>query len=281
MRRRPLGTTEALVPVVGQGTWQMERDPKPAVIAALRRGLELGLTHLDTAEMYGDGEVERIVGEAIRGRREGVYLVSKVLPHNASRRGTVAACERSLKRLGTDYLDLYLLHWPGEHPLTETIAAFDELVRQKKIRAWGVSNFDEHELEQALAIGVERRAACNQVLYHLKQRTIEHRVLPLCEAENVALVAYSPFGQGDFPDQRSRGGRVLAEIAEARAATPRQVALAFLLQSDAVFVIPKASRVEHVEENAGAGELLLSQDEIAQIDQAVPRGRPRRGVPML
>lgn len=269
------------MPVVGQGTWQMEADDRKQAIAALRRGFELGLTHVDTAEMYGSGEVERIVGEAIGSRRDELYLVSKVLPQNASRQGTIRACERSLKRLGTDRLDLYLLHWPGEHPLADTIAAFEELIRTEKIRAWGVSNFDEDELAEAITIGGEGSVAVNQVLYHLQERVIEHRVLPSCQERRVALVAYSPFGQGDFPGPRSRGGRELAEIARARGVTARQVALAFLLRSDSVFVIPKASQIEHVEENAGAGDLLLDAGEIARIDGALPRGRWRPGVPML
>ncbi|HXT49668.1 MAG TPA: aldo/keto reductase, partial [Thermoanaerobaculia bacterium] len=178
MRTAPFGPTGSEVSVVGQGTWNMERDDRSRAIAALRRGLDLGMNHIDTAEMYGDGKVEQLVGEAIHGRRDEVFLVSKVLPTNASRRGTVAACERSLKRLGVEQLDGYLLHWPGSHPIRDTIAAFEELVKAGKIAAWGVSNFDEQELAEVIAIAGEGRCACNQVLYHLQERGIEHAVMP-------------------------------------------------------------------------------------------------------
>lgn len=281
MRKRAFGPAGVRVPVVGQGTWNMEGDDRREAVAALRRGIDLGLTHVDTAEMYGDGRVEEIVGEAIAGRRGEVFLASKVLPSNASRRGTVAACERSLARLGTDHLDLYLLHWPGDHPLADTFAAFEELAAAGKIRAWGVSNFDEEELAEALRLGGRGRLACDQVLYHLEERAIEHAVMPFCEAEGIAVVAYSPFGSGRFPRASSRGGRVLAEIAAAHRVSPRAVALAFLLRGPGVFAIPKAARPEHVADNAAAGDLELAAEEVAAIDQAFPRGRRRRGVPTL
>ncbi|MFZ5478509.1 MAG: aldo/keto reductase [Myxococcota bacterium] len=264
------------VPVIGQGTWNMERDDRREAIAALRRGLDLGLTHVDTAELYGNGRVEEIVGEALAGRRDDVFLVSKVLPQNASRAGTVAACERSLRRLRTDRLDLYLLHWEGEHPLEDTVAAFEQLVRDGKIRAWGVSNFDEGWLARTPG-GV----ACDQVLYHLGERAIEHAVLPACRRAGVAVVGYSPFGSGDFPSPGSAGGRVLADVAAARGATPRQVALAFLVREPGTFTIPKASKPAHVEENAGALDLVLSPEEVARIDAAFPRGPRTAGVPVL
>jgi len=273
MRQRDFGPTGRRLPVLGQGTWNMERDDRAGAIAALRRGLDLGLTHVDTAELYGGGEVEELVGEALAGRRDEVFLASKVLPENASRRGTVAACERSLARLRTDRLDLYLLHWPGRHPLKDTLAAFEELVRAGKVLAWGLSNFDEREVAAAVA--------CNQLLYHLEERGIEHAALPYCEEHGIAVVAYSPLGSGRFPRERSRGGRVLAEIAAAHGATPRQVALAFLLRRPSLFAIPKASRPEHVEENAAAADLVLSEDEARRIDEAFPRGRRRPGVPTL
>lgn len=279
MELRPFGPTGRDVPVVGQGTWRMELAPASSV-AALRRGLDLGMAHIDTAEMYGDGRVEEIVGRAIRGRRDEVFLVSKVLPSNASYEGTLQACERSLARLGTDRLDLYLLHWPGRHPFEETVRAFERLKREGKILAYGVSNFDADELEEAVRIAGPGRIACNQVLYHLGERAIEHRVLPRCAALGVALVAYSPYGQGAFPGPRSEGGRVLEEVARARGATPRQVALAFLLRDPRVFVIPKASRPEHLEENAGAAAVRLHPEDAAKIDRAFPRGRPRP-LPML
>jgi len=281
MDRHPFGPTGAALPVIGHGTWQMEADDRRAAIAALRRGLDLGLTHVDTAEMYGAGGVEELVGEAIAGRRDDVYLVSKVLPRNASRAGTVAACEASLRRLRTDRLDCYLLHWPGTHPLADTIAAFEQLVVDGKIRAWGVSNFDVAELATALRIAGPGRIACNQVLYHLEERAIEHEVLPWCERHGVALVGYSPFGSGHFPAAASAGGRVLRAIAKARGATPRQVALRFLVRRPSLFTIPKAARLEHVIDNAGAGALELSEHELARIDAAFPRGRRRRGVPTL
>ena len=276
----PFGRTGREVPVVGQGTWNMERDDRVRAIAALRRGLDLGMTHVDTAELYGDGTVEGLVGEAIRGRRDEVFLVSKVLPTNASRRGTVAACERSLKRLGVERLDCYLLHWPGSHPIADTIAAFEQLAAAGKIASWGVSNFDEGELDEVIAVAGKGRCACNQVLYHLQERAIEHAVLPFCEDHGVAVVAYSPFGSGRFPRTESGGGRVLAEVAAAHESTPHQVALAFLLR-EGVFAIPKSVSVEHVEANAAAAELELTDAEAAAIDVAFPRGRRRRGVPVL
>jgi len=273
---RPFGPTHRPVPVIGQGTWGMERDRKSAVVA-LRRGLDLGTTHVDTAEMYGSGAVEELVGEAIAGRREEVFLVSKVLPENASRRGAVEACARSLGRLGTDHLDLYLLHWAGEHPLEDTVAAFEELAAAGKIRAWGVSNFDVDEMEKVLANADEGRVACNQVLYHLRERAIEHEVLPFCARRGIAVVAYSPFGSGSFPGR----DRTLRQVAERLGATPRQVALRFLVREPHVFAIPKAARAEHVEDNARAGGLELSEEDVAQIERAFPRGRRRRGVPMV
>jgi diketogulonate reductase-like aldo/keto reductase len=281
MERRAFGASGAAAAVIGQGTWQMEEDERRAAIAALRRGLDLGLTHVDTAEMYGDGAVEELVGEAIAARRDEVFLVSKVIPRNATTAGTIAACERSLARLRTDRLDCYLLHWPGAHPLAATIAGFERLVRDGKIRSYGVSNFDVGELAQAEALAGPGRIACNQVLYHLGERSIEHDVLPWCEAHGVAVVGYSPFGSGDFPAPTSRGGRVLAEIGAAHGASARQVALRFLVRRPSLFAIPKAGRAAHIEDNAGATRLELSDAEIARIDAAFPRGRRRRGVPTL
>src|ERR1700719_5400408 len=212
--------------------------------------------------MYGPGRAEEIVGEAIAGRRDEVFLVSKVLPDNASRSGTIAACERSLSRLNTDRLDCYLLHWRGQYPLEETFAAFDRLEQAGKILAWGVSNFDQPDLEDAREVAGDGRIACNQVLYHLEERAIEHAVLPWCERHDVAVVGYAPFGHGHFPGHRGRGGRVLAETAAAHDATPRQVALRFLVRRPSPFPIPKASTPAHAEENAGAGELRLSEAEV-------------------
>jgi diketogulonate reductase-like aldo/keto reductase len=235
------------------------------------------MTHIDTAEMYGGGAVEEIVGEAIAGRREEVFLVSKVMPQNASRAGTLAACERSLQRLRTDYLDCYLLHWPSQRPLAETIAAFEQLRHDEKIKAWGVSNFNEDEVEQAVRLAGPRHVACNQVLYHVRERGMEHYVLPTCARHGIAIVAYSPFGQGTF-----RSHRVLEEIGRTHGATARQVALRFLVRHPNAFTIPKASGVHHIEENAGAGDLQLTEEEIQRIDAAFPADRPRpRHLPTL
>ena len=268
------------MPPIGQGTWYFEQAPRAAALAALRRGLDLGMTHIDTAELYGAGKAEEIVGEAIAGRRDEVFLVSKVMPQNASRAGTIAACEKTLKRLKTDRLDCYLLHWRGRHSLTETFGAFEELKRAGKIRAWGVSNFDADDLAEAAPIAGAASIACNQVLYHLEERGIEHTVIPWCEKNGVAVVGYSPFGSGSFPKPTSAGGRVLATIAARLGATPRQVALAFLIRRPSLLAIPKAADVTHVEENAAAGELRLADADIAAIDAAFPAGRPR-GLAMI
>jgi diketogulonate reductase-like aldo/keto reductase len=249
----------------------MERDDRTQAIAALRRGLDLGLAHVDTAELYGSGVVEELVGEAIAGRRDELFLVSKVVPEHATYEGTLRACDKSLRRLRTDRLDCYLLHWPGRHPLAETIRAFEQLRRDKKILSWGVSNFDVAELDAALEIAGPGRIACNQVLYHLNERSVERAVLPWCAKHGVALVAYSPLGAGSFPSERTARGRLLAEVARARGATPRQVALAFLLRHPAVLTIPKAARVAHVEEIAGAADLVLADDEVRRIEVAFPR----------
>jgi diketogulonate reductase-like aldo/keto reductase len=280
MDRRRFGNAAVDVAVIGQGTWNIEKDPRATAVAALRRGLDLGMTHIDTAEMYGSGAAEQLVGEAIAGRRDEVFLVSKVLPQNASRTGTVSACERSLARLRTDRLDCYLLHWPGDHPLEDTLDAFEELRRDGKIRTWGVSNFDVADLEAVWQIA-GARLSCNQVLYHLHERAIEHAVIPWCAQHGVAVVAYSPFGSGAFPGSHTKGGRLLQSIADAHEATPRQVALAFTVQNAAVLTIPKAGRPEHVEDNAGGARLRLSAAEVARIERAFPRGRRPRELPTL
>lgn len=280
MRAAPFGPLGREVPVIGHGTWQIQNDDRRGAIAAVRRAVDLGATHVDTAELYGSGQVEEMLAEALDGLRDRVFLASKVKPENASRRGTVEACERTLRRLRTDRLDLYMLHWPGSHPLEDTIAAFDELVTAGKIGAWGVSNFDTEDLDQALAIAGEGRIACNQVLYHLENRTIEHGVLPWCERHRVAVVAYSPFGCGNFPAPSSPGGRVLASIAEARGVTPHAVALAFLVGRTPLFAIPKSSNPAHVESNLAAGDLVLDADDLARIDKAFPLGA-WRGLPTL
>jgi diketogulonate reductase-like aldo/keto reductase len=279
LRHRQFGQHGPQVPVIGQGTWYIDHGDRKTAVAALRRGIDLGMTHIDTAEMYGDAEL--VVAEAIAGRREEIFLVSKVLPSNASRRGTITACERSLARLKTDRLDCYLLHWRGSYPLAETVAAFEELQDAGKIRSWGVSNLDSDDLDEMLEVAGEGKIACNQVLYHLKERAIEHAVLPWCKQNGTAVVAYSPFGHNDFPSPRRKDGEVLQEIAEVHGATPRQVALSFLTRDPQVFAIPKASTPQHASENAAAGDLVLSKEEIAAIDKAFPRGPRPRSLPML
>jgi diketogulonate reductase-like aldo/keto reductase len=279
MRLQPFGSSGHEVSVIGQGTWYIDRGNRKSAVATLRRGIDLGMTHIDTAEMYGDAEP--VVAEAVAGRRNEIFLVSKVLPGNASRRGTITACERSLARLKTDRLDCYLLHWRGAYPLAETVAAFEELVSAGKIRGWGVSNFDAGDLGEMLAVAGPGKIACNQVLYHLAERAIEHAVLPWCEQHGVALVAYSPFGHNDFPQPGSKAGRVLQAIADAHGASPRQVALAFLTRAPSVFAIPKASTPEHAADNAAAGKLVLGRDEIAALDDAFPRGPKPRSLPTL
>ena len=278
MTQRPFGGTDRSVSVIGQGTWYIDRGDHGAAVRALRRGLDLGMTHIDTAEMYGDAEL--VVADAIAGRRDEVFLVSKVLPSNASRTGKITACERSLKRLKTDQLDCYLLHWRGAYPLAETVGAFERLKRDGKIAAWGVSNFDTDDLDELKSIADDGAIACNQVLYHLQERAIEHQVIPWCARNGVAVVAYSPFGHDAFPKPTSAAGKALQQIAEAHRATPRQVALAFLTREASVVAVPKASSESHAAENAGAGGLVLSPDEIAAIDRACPRGAPR-SLPML
>lgn len=276
MQARPFGPTGSSVPVLGIGTWNMEGDDRGAAIAAIRRAIELGMVHVDTAEMYGSGTVETMVGEALSGLRDRVYLVSKVLPRNASHAGTLRACEASLRRLRTDHLDCYLLHWREDRPLDETFRAFEELCEQGKIRSWGVSNFDDADLAEAHALVGPGKIACNQVLYHLEQREIEHRVVPWCEQHGVAVVAYSPLGsRGGFPT-----GAALSQVARRLGATPRQVALAFLARRPSMFVIPKSSNASHVDELAGADRVMLDAAALDAIEAGFPLA-PWRGLPTL
>jgi diketogulonate reductase-like aldo/keto reductase len=279
MELRRFGDTGKQIPIIGQGTWEIDNSDRAAAVAALRLGIELGMSHIDTAEMYGDAE--ELIGQAIKGRRDEVFLVSKVLPQNASRSGTIAACDRSLERLRTDRLDCYLLHWRGSYPLEDTIEAFESLRKNGKILSWGVSNFDVPDLEEAWEIAGDNRIACNQVLYHLKERAIEHRVIPWCETHDVAVVGYSPFGHGDFPRPNTTGGRLLREIGAAHGATPRQVALRFLTRQPPLFAIPKAGNPEHAAENAAAGALKLTASEIRRIDTAFALGPVPRELPVI
>ncbi len=267
MERRQFGRAGE-VAVVGAGTWRLDEAERAAAVESLRAALDAGATHVDTAEMYGDGEAERVVAEALAGRRDEVFLVSKVLPHNASRSGTRRACEASLERLQTDRLDCYLLHWPGDHPLDETFAAFEELERAGKIRSWGVSNFDLDLLEDAVRIAGPGRIACNQVCYHLEARYAEARLWARCRQLGVALVGYSPFGSGSFPAASSAGGRVLSRVARELSATPRQVALAFLTRLPDTFVIPKTADPKRAEENAT--RVTLTAEQVRAIDEAFP-----------
>ena len=279
MDAREFGGTGAAVPVIGQGTWRIDGPDRAEPVRALRAGLDAGMTHIDTAEMYGGAEA--IVADAVTGRRDAVFLVSKVVPGNATRRGVAQACEASLRRLGTDRLDAYLLHWPGHHPLEQTIRGFQDLRASGKILSWGVSNFDVDDLEEAQAIAGPGEIACNQVLYHLGERAIEHVVLPWCARNGVALVGYSPFGSGDFPDPASPGGRVLERIARSHGATPRAVALAFLTRLPGTFAIPKTTRAARAVENAAAADIRLGDDEVALIEAHFPRGPRPRTLPMI
>jgi diketogulonate reductase-like aldo/keto reductase len=268
----PSGET---VPILGQGTWHMAEDPRRRKdeIAALRTGIDLGLTLIDTAEMYADGEAEVLVGEAINGRRGDVFLVSKVLPENATERGTVAACERSLSRLGTNYLDLYLLHWRGSVALDATLEAFAVLIAAGKIRQWGVSNFDVDDMDDLWNTPGGRTASTDQVLYNLTRRGIEHRLIPWCRRLGIPIMAYSPIEQG-----RLLGDAALRRVAERHDATPAQVALAWVLRQDGVVAIPKAGTVDHVHENRRALELELTQQDLAALDRAFPP--PTRAQPL-
>jgi diketogulonate reductase-like aldo/keto reductase len=267
-----------IVPRLGQGTWRMGESPRlrDAEVAALKLGLDLGMTLIDTAEMYGDGEAERIVAEAIEGRRDEVFIVSKVLPQNASRAGTIAACERSLKRLDTDRLDLYLLHWRGRYPLKETLAGFQMLVRDGSIRAWGVSNFDVDDMEELAVLPGGDAVATNQVLYNLMRRGIEADLIPWCRARAIPIMAYSPVEQG-----RILRDSTLARVAKRHGATPAQVALAWLLRQADMMVIPKATNAAHVRENRAALDLSLSPADLAELDGAFPAPRGARPLEML
>jgi diketogulonate reductase-like aldo/keto reductase len=265
------------VPALGQGTWHMGEDRRRAgaEAAALRLGIELGMTLIDTAEMYGSGGAERVVREAAQGRRDELFIVSKVMPYNASRAGTITACERSLERLGTGHIDLYLLHWRGSVPLAETLEGFQRLERDGKIRHHGVSNFDRRDLEEWVGLAGGSTVAADQVLYNLATRGIEWDLVPWCRERGVAIMAYTPLGHG-----RMLGNASLVEIARRHGATPAQVALAWLLQRNGTIVIPKAAHPEHVRENRGAADLTLSAEDLALIDRALPPPRRKSALGM-
>ena len=274
--KRRFGWTGADVAVVGMGTWSIEgtgrHTNRQQVIDALSLGIDLGMTHIDTAEMYGNGRAEELVAEVIASRRDEVFVVSKVWPSNASYEGTLRACERSLTRLRTDWLDLYLLHWPSDrYPVQQTMRAMEKLVAEGMVKFIGVSNFDIEGLkaaEQGLSV---EKLACNQVQYHLGDRRIELNLLPYCAKQDIAIVGYSPFGHGSFPSSQSPGGIMLAEISKRYGRTPRQVALNFLTRYPNLFTIPKAARSEHIRENSGGdGGWKLAENDIAAIDRAFP-----------
>ncbi len=271
MRLRRFGLTGFDVPVIGQGTWPLpDRD-------ALRRGIDLGMTHIDTAEMYGDGRSEEIVGEAIAPySRESLFIVSKLVPSNGTRDGVRRACERSLRRLRTDYLDCYLLHWRGNVEPRETVAALEALVDAGKIRSLGVSNLDPWDLREAVAGLRAERIACDQLLYNLGERTPEAHELPWCRDNEAALVAYTPLAR----PRNGEGEKLLGDIAARHGVTPEAVALAFLVRDSGTFAIPKANALAHVEANAAAGDLELTSDEIARIDAAYPRHERNGALPM-
>lgn len=267
----PSGET---VPILGQGTWRMGENAKKAKaeVAALRLGLDLGMSLIDTAEMYADGGSEEVVAEAIAGRRDETFLVSKVWPGNASRASTISACENSLRRLRTDRLDLYLLHWPSRFPVAETVEAFEQLRAAGKIRHWGVSNFDPGEMEEVVSLPAGPQVATNQVLYNLTRRGIEADLLPWCRARKIPIMAYSPIEQG-----RMARHPALAEIGSRHQATSAQIALAWLLRQGDLMVIPKAGSVEHVRENRAALDLRLTEADLAELDRAFPPPtRPRK-----
>lgn len=266
------------IPALGLGTWQMGEVKARAndEIDSLRLGLDLGMTLIDTAEMYGEGGAERIVGKALEDRRDEVFLVSKVYPWNASRTGTIAACEASLQRLGTDRLDLYLLHWRGEHPLADTVAGFEELKAAGKIGAWGVSNFDTADMEELLTVPQGENCAVNQVLYNLSRRGIEYDLLPWCQSRGIPVMAYSPIEQGRLVHHPE-----LIRIAKAYQATPAQVALAFILERESVVAIPKSSNIRRVRENRDAVDLDISDEDWAALDAAFPPPARKTALDML
>lgn len=274
VRTVALPSGETMV-VLGQGTWGMgeKRKRRAQEIAALRLGLDLGMTLIDTAEMYSDGGAEEVVGEAIHGRRAEVFLVSKVLPHHATRRGTVTACHASLKRLRTDRLDLYLLHWRERVALTETLEAFQSLVQSGDIRYWGVSNFDTSDMGELVGISGGRSVATNQVLYNVARRGIEFDLLPWCDARQIPIMAYSPIEQG-----RLLGNATLARVAAGRNATPAQIALAWILRQPGTLAIPKGGTADHVRENRGALDVQLTQADLDDLDREFPP--PSRKVPL-
>jgi diketogulonate reductase-like aldo/keto reductase len=271
MISRKFGRTGVNVPVIGQGTWMLERGgTREEAVASLTLGIDLGMTHIDTAEMYGNGKVEEIVADAIASRRDQIFLVSKVLPSNASYEGTIAACKRSLRRLRSRWLDLYLLHWPSSYPIKETMRAMEKLADDELIRYIGVSNFDLDELKEAEEALSKHRIACNQVLYHPGARGVELRLLPYCSKKGIAIVGYSPFGHAGFQALDKAGREILAKIAQRHGRTPQQVVLNYITRNPATFAIPKARHADHVRENSGSVGWDLTSGDVAEIERAFP-----------
>jgi len=263
------------IPVIGQGTWRMGERPaeRKAEVAALQAGIDLGLTLIDTAEMYGNGGSEEVTGEAIKGRRKEVYLVSKVLPSNASHAGTIKACEQSLKRLGTDHMDLYLLHWRGQYPLADTLKAFQELRQAGKIRAFGISNLDVNDMKEWLALPGGSEAVANQVLYNVGVRGPEYDLAPLMAKAKIALMAYCPLAQGEVA-----GFKKLEPIAQRHNATVAQIMLAWATRNPLSFAVPKSRNIARLKENAAAGDIVLTSQDLAEIDAAF--AAPKKAVPL-
>jgi diketogulonate reductase-like aldo/keto reductase len=277
MRTVKLNTGET-IPALGLGTWHMgeSRQSRAAEVKALQLGVDLGLTLIDTAEMYGEGGAEEVVAEAMAGRREKLYLVSKVYPHNASRAGAITACERSLKRLKTDRLDLYLLHWRGSYPLAETVAAFEQLKKDGKIKSWGVSNLDAGDMKELAGVPNGKACVSNQVLYHLGSRGIEFDLLPACQKANVMVMAYSPLGQGPLLRKPA-----IVTLGQKHRCDPAAIALAWVLRQPGVVAIPKATNLDHVRANASALTITLDADDLEALDAAFPPPKASTGLAML
>lgn len=266
------------IPRLGIGTWHMgeRRSDRTIEAKAIAAALDLGITLIDTAEMYGEGGAEEVIAEATAGRRDGLFIVSKVYPHNASRAGAIAACERSLKRLKTDRIDLYLLHWQGSYPLADTVAAFEKLRADGKIRHWGVSNFDVEDMEDLRAVAKGTNCASNQVLYHLGSRGIDFDLVADCQRHGEMIMAYSPLGQGAI-----LGNRALAAVAKKHGVAPSAIAIAWTMRHPHVVSIPKASNLAHVRENFAAADLVLDAEDLAALDAAFPPPNRKRSLGML
>jgi diketogulonate reductase-like aldo/keto reductase len=281
MRNSKFGSMGVEVPVIGQGTWNLPERGEAVAEArrAIRAGVELGMTHIDTAEMYGAGRVEELIAQAIAGfPREQLFIVSKVLPDHASYDGTIEACNKSLVRLKTDYLDCFLLHWRSRHPISHTMGALEQLIDDGKIKSLGVSNFDVDDLKEAQAVMKKHPIICNQVLYNMRNRGIERKLLSYCNENSIALVGYTPFGQRALPNLRTAGGAVLVEVANKHGVTVPQVILSFLVREPNLFAIPKSASEEHTRENAAAADLVLDKDDIHSLNEAFPA--PDRDVPL-